>query len=132
MSKKSTMPRDVDIVTVLSPDTALAGNLSFESSLMIRGSFEGDIDAKGSLYIHEGATVVAGKVRASNIFVAGTVRGDIEAVDKVELRPNARVHGNVRSAKLRIADGVIFEGRCEMLRNGESFDPFAQKHAETT
>ncbi|HAE22089.1 MAG TPA: hypothetical protein DCG47_07175 [Spirochaetaceae bacterium] len=132
MSKKTAIPRAIDVVTVLAPDTSLSGTLCFDTSLMIRGNFDGDIDAKGVLYIQEGATVRAGKVRASSIFVAGTVRGDLEALDKVELRPNAQVHGNVRSAKLRIADGVIFEGRCEMVRNGESFDPFAARSASSS
>jgi cytoskeletal protein CcmA (bactofilin family) len=92
---------------------------------MIRGRFDGDIDAKGALYIDEGASVNVGRIRAMSIIVAGSVRGDLEAVDKVEFRSSAQVRGNVRTAKLRIADGVLFEGRCEMVRDGAGFDPFA-------
>jgi cytoskeletal protein CcmA (bactofilin family) len=58
------------------------------------------------------------------------VRGDLEALDKVELRSAAKVHGNVHSAKLRIADGVLFEGRCEMVKSSTAFDPFAIKTEE--
>lgn len=130
MPKKPHATRGEDVVTVLAPDTSLSGSLSFDTSLMIRGSFEGDIDAKGVLYVQEGASVNAGKIRASNIYVAGTVRGDLEAVDRIELKPSAKVYGNVRSSKLRIADGVIFEGRCEMLRSAEAFDPFAERREE--
>ncbi|MBN1520026.1 MAG: polymer-forming cytoskeletal protein [Spirochaetales bacterium] len=127
MSRKSTIAKAVDITTVLGPTTSLSGTLSFESNLMIRGQFEGDIDAKGALYIDEGATVNAGRIRAVSIFVAGSVRGNLEAADKVELKPNAQIRGNVRAARLRIADGVIFEGRCEMIRSSDAFDPFAAK-----
>lgn len=127
MAKASIARNGAEITTVLGKGTMLSGTLRFETSLMIRGRFEGDIEAKGDLYIDEGAQVSAGKVKALSIVVAGAVRGDLEAVDKVELRSAAQVHGNVRSAKLRIADGVLFEGRCEMVKNSAAFDPFAAK-----
>ena len=130
MAKKSSIARESELTTILGPGTALTGKLSFESNLMIRGSFEGDIDAKGALYIDQGATIKANKIKAMSIFVAGSVIGDLEALDKVELKPSAQVRGNVRTSKLRIADGVIFEGRCEMIGNREGFDPFGHRPKE--
>lgn len=132
MAKASIARNGVEITTVLGTGTMLSGTLRFETSLMIRGRFEGDIESKGDLYIDEGAQVSVGKAKALSIIVAGSVRGDLEAVDKVELRSAAQVHGNVRSAKLRIADGVLFEGRCEMVKNSAAFDPFAPKTEERT
>jgi len=125
MPSKSAIKNGADITTVLGAATSFSGTLRFDSSLMIRGNFEGDIDAKGALYIDEGATVNVGRIKAMSIVVAGSVRGDLEAVDKVEFRSSAQVRGNVRTAKLRIADGVLFEGRCEMVKDGDAFDPFA-------
>jgi cytoskeletal protein CcmA (bactofilin family) len=43
--------------------------------------------------------------------------------------PSAKVYGNVRTAKLRIADGVIFEGICEMIRDPAAFTPFSPAEA---
>jgi len=117
MPRQSAINRGLDITTVLGASTGFSGTLRFDSSLMIRGSFEGDIDAKGALYIDEGAVIKAGKIRAMSVLVAGSVTGDIEAADRVEFRASAQVRGNVRTARLRIADGVIFEGRCEMLQD---------------
>lgn len=117
MPRQSSINRGLDITTVLGASTGFSGTLRFDSSLMIRGSFEGDIDAKGALYIDEGAVIKAGKIRAMSVLVAGSVTGDIEAADRVEFRASAQVRGNVRTARLRIADGVIFEGRCEMLQD---------------
>ncbi|MBN2875576.1 MAG: polymer-forming cytoskeletal protein [Spirochaetales bacterium] len=105
--------------------TSFSGTLKFDTSLLIRGTFKGDIEARGALYIDEGATVEAGKIRAMSIVVAGSVHGDLEAADKVEFRSSAQIRGNVKTTKLRIADGVLFEGRCEMVKDGETFDPFA-------
>ena len=130
MPRQSSINNGVDVTTVLGATTSFSGTLKFDTSLMIRGRFDGNIEAKGALYIDEGATVNVGRIKAMSIVVAGSVHGDLEAVDKVEFRSSAQVRGNVKTAKLRIADGVLFEGRCEMVRDGNAFDPFAPK-AET-
>jgi len=127
MPRQSSIKNEAEATTTLGPTTSFSGSLHFDTSVMIRGTFEGDIDAKGVLYIDEGATINVGRIRAMSVIVAGSVRGDIEAVDKVEFRSSAQVRGNVRTARLRIADGVLFEGRCEMVHDGEAFDPFARK-----
>lgn len=132
MPRQAAIKSGSDSTTVLGPTTSFSGTLKFDSSLMIRGKFEGDIDAKGALYIDAGATVNVGHIRAMSIIVAGSVRGDLEAADKVEFHSSAQVRGNVKTAKLRIADGVLFEGRCEMVRDGAAFDPFADRTDTTT
>jgi len=126
MAKKYGIKTVDNITTILGPDTSLSGTLRFTSSLMIRGKFEGNIEAKGSLYIADSADIKAGTIKALNIVIAGTVSGDVEATDKIEMQSSARVRGNIRTAKLRMADGVLFEGNCEMLSDSVSFDPFAQ------
>ncbi len=122
MPKHTTLQKGLDVTTVLGASTGFTGTLRFDSSLMIRGRFDGDIEAKGALYIDEGAVVKAGRIRAMSVFVAGSVTGDIEAADKVEFRSTAQVRGNVRTARLRISDGVLFEGRCEMLQDRQESD----------
>lgn len=116
-----------EISTILGRETGFSGKLKFQDSLMIRGNFEGEIDAQGFLHIDEGAEVRAGVIRASSIVVGGIVHGDLEAADRIELLPSAKVYGKIRTTKLRIADGVIFEGRCEMIRNPSDFNPFAPR-----
>jgi cytoskeletal protein CcmA (bactofilin family) len=93
------------------------------------GKFTGKIDSTGFLFIENGAEVEAEQIKASTVVVAGLVRGNIEAADRVEMLATAKVYGNVRTTKLRIADGVIFEGRCEMIRSGETFNPFTAQGA---
>jgi cytoskeletal protein CcmA (bactofilin family) len=123
---------DVPIIaTTLGKETAFAGTLRFKDSLRIKGVFEGEIDAMGRLYIDADAIVNARRIRATNVVVGGTVRGDIEAADRLEMLPSAKVYGNVRTAKLRIADGVVFEGTCEMIRDPGAFNPFAATTASS-
>jgi len=51
--------------------------------------------------------------------VKGTVRGNVEALARLEIHDNGKLYGNIRTAKLKIADGVVFEGKCEMIKPDE-------------
>jgi cytoskeletal protein CcmA (bactofilin family) len=113
------------IATTLGRETSFSGTLKFKDSLRIQGKFEGEIDSMGRLIIDSEAVVNARRIRASSVVVGGVVHGDIEAADRLEMLPSAKVYGNVRTSKLRIGDGVVFEGKCEMIRDPLAFDPFA-------
>jgi cytoskeletal protein CcmA (bactofilin family) len=103
------------IATVFGKETQFFGDLTFKKSLQINGTFEGEISSGGFLVIGEGAVVKA-NINAKVVIVNGTVYGNIEAREKLEIQPNGKVFGNIRTAKLKIADGVIFEGSCEMIK----------------
>lgn len=103
------------IATVFGSDTQFFGDLSFKKSLQINGTFEGEISSGGYLVIGEGAVVKA-NINAKAVIVNGTVYGNIEAKEKLEIQSKGKVYGNIRTAKLKIADGVIFEGSCEMIK----------------
>ena len=60
-----------------------------------------------------------------SVVVGGTVRGNIEATEKLEMLSTGKVYGNIRTAKLKIADGVVFEGKCEMIRNPQAINIFS-------
>ena len=115
------------VATTLGKETSFSGTLKFKDSLRIQGKFEGEIDSMGRLIIDDEAVVNARRIRASSVVVGGVVHGDIEAFDRLEMLPSAKVYGNVRTSKLRIGDGVVFEGKCEMIRDPSGFDPFAPR-----
>lgn len=110
--------------TRLGVSTQLNGKLKFKDSLRVSGSFEGEIESDGFLYVDAGAVVKA-DIRARSVVLGGTVRGNVFASERVEMLPSAKVYGNVRTARVRIGEGVIFEGQCEMIRNAASVDVFA-------
>jgi cytoskeletal protein CcmA (bactofilin family) len=116
---------EIEIRTTLGKETVFMGTLRFTESLKIDGRFEGDIDATGFLFISPDAEVRVQRIKASSIIVGGTVYGDMEAADKVEFLPSAKVYGNVKTSRLRIADGVVFEGSCEMIRSASAVDIFS-------
>ena len=62
--------------------------------------------------------MVTGPIKAASVIVAGKVRGDITASQRIELRFSAKVLGNLSSNVLIVHDGAAFEGHCAMQSEG--------------
>jgi cytoskeletal protein CcmA (bactofilin family) len=112
MSKKENT--DNSEIVVLGKTTSFTGILKFETTVRIQGSFKGTIEASGALIVDKDATVEADHITVSSLTVYGSISGTVHAVDKVDMMSGAKVHGDVSASRLRIADGVLFEGKCKM------------------
>jgi cytoskeletal protein CcmA (bactofilin family) len=112
------------ISTTLGKETAFNGIMRFKNSLKIDGTFTGEIVSSGFLYIENGASVTA-NIRVGSIVIGGTVKGNVEALEKLEMLTTGKVFGNIKTAKLKIADGVVFEGKCEMIKNPQAVNIFS-------
>ncbi len=99
----------------------ISGKLSFEGPARIDGEVDGEIVAKESLMIGEMATITA-QIRAASIVVAGKVSGDITGSQRIEIRPSAKVAGNLAAPVLVIQEGALFEGHCTMQPEGARED----------
>ena len=104
------------IKTILGKSTVFNGRLTFKDSLKVNGQFIGEIAAQGVLIVGENAVVQA-NVEADTVVVLGTIKGDVIAGNKVEMEPTGRVYGNIQTRKIKISDGVIFNGQCKIIRD---------------
>jgi len=119
------IPRPLDeIRTTLGSETLFNGTMKFSESLKVNGRYEGRIESSGFLYIEVGAEVSA-SLKVKSVVIGGTVKGDIEADQEVEILETGKVYGNIRTARLKLADGVVFEGKIEMIRHPEAIDVFS-------
>ncbi len=91
----------------------ISGKLSFDGPARIDGQVDGEIHAKESITIGESAVLTA-QIRAASVVVAGKLSGDIVATQRIEIRPMAKVLGNLTSPVLVIHEGALFEGHCAM------------------
>jgi len=105
---------DADFDTILSSDIDFTGVLRFEKPFLIRGKVSGEINATGLLVIDENATVNA-NINALRVLIRGTVKGDVTAVEKVEVTVTGRLAGNVTAPEILMETGCIFNGRCTMV-----------------
>jgi cytoskeletal protein CcmA (bactofilin family) len=115
---------------VFGDTTSFNGHLKFKNTLKIQGKFKGTIEAEGSLIIDKGAVVETDRISVSSLIVYGAVSGSIHAADKVDMLPGAEVRGDVKAARLRIADGVLFEGQCGMTSTGKDVEIFSRPTEE--
>lgn len=69
--------------------------------------------------------MIDGDIRVRSVVIAGVINGNIEATEMLEMKQSGKVFGNVRTARLKIAEGVLFEGRCDMMKDPENVDVFS-------
>jgi len=114
MAKREGKKKDKTEVVVLGKTTSFTGLLKFATTLRIQGNFRGTIDASGDLIVDKEAVVDADHITVSSLTVYGHISGTVHAQDKVDMMSGAKVQGDVSASRLRIADGVLFEGKCKM------------------
>ena len=117
-------------VVVFGNETSFNGFLRFKESLCIQGRFKGTIQASGDLIVDKGAVVEVDHISVSSLIVYGTVIGAVHAIDKIDMFPGAEVRGDVSAARLRIADGVLFEGQCSMTGISKDVEIFSRPTEE--
>lgn len=106
--------RDYPTITRLSNTSEWSGTMRFKTSLRIDGNYEGKIDAEGLLVIGPHAKI-KGDIICDEVIVGGEIHGNIHARRRLELFETARVYGDIKTPQLKMEDGVIFQGKCEML-----------------
>jgi cytoskeletal protein CcmA (bactofilin family) len=124
MSKREVKKKDKIEIVVMGKTTNFTGILKFSSTILIQGIFRGTIDASGDLIVDKEAVVDADHITVNSLTVYGNISGTVHAMDKVDMMSGAKVHGDVSAARLRIADGVLFEGRCKMTNVEKDIEIF--------
>ena len=93
--------------------TFKAGTLSGVGKLTLNCYFVGHI-ATNDLVIVDEAGNIHGNIEAQNVIIRGNVKGDIEAVEGVNVQTGGVVNGNITCANLEISSGAAFSGECNM------------------
>jgi cytoskeletal protein CcmA (bactofilin family) len=97
----------------LGSQTEFTGKLSFSGTVHLDGNFEGEIISRGVLVVGS-ESVINAHIHSAVLKIAGEVRGDLTATEKIELYPPAKVYGNIMTPSLVVEEGVLFEGTCRM------------------
>jgi cytoskeletal protein CcmA (bactofilin family) len=116
-----------EILTWLGKDSYFEGKLSLKHSLRIDGKLKGRLETTESLTVGRDGEINGDEIDVKNAVIGGTVIGKIVATGKVTLEANSVFRGEMRTKKLVIHDGAIFEGQCSM-----SDKPMSDKPVEST
>lgn len=102
-----------DIKAFLGKGSEFEGKLTFHETVRIDGSFKGHIISTGTLIIGDTAAVFA-EIEVGTALISGNVEGNIIAKERLELHPPAKVTGSLRTPKLIVKEGAIYDGNCQM------------------
>lgn len=102
-----------EISAIIEEGCKFEGNLSFNGVARIAGVVNGSIFSNDTLIVSEGAVVDA-DINANIVLISGTVKGDIKASSRVEIRRPARFEGVITAPSLIVEEGVIFHGTTKM------------------
>ncbi len=99
--------------TVIGAKTRIEGTVSGSDRLVVHGEVAGDINMDGTVVVEADGRVRA-EVQADEVSVLGSVDGFLVGRQKVEILPDGRLVGDVRTARILISDGAVFRGRVDM------------------
>src|SRR5580693_8557964 len=101
---------------VIGKSVVVKGQIISREDLTIDGEVEGTVE----LQEHRLTIGPNGKVRASvkarELVVLGTIHGNVETTDKIDIRKEAKLVGDIRTARIVIEDGAYFKGNIDIVR----------------
>ena len=109
----------------------IKGELSGSEDLTIEGHCEGKIELRDNVLTIGPNGKIRAEVFAKSVIVLGEVVGNVTASEKVDIRDNGSVDGDIISPRVAIAEGAHFRGSVDMQRAGQKGAP-AIKPASTS
>jgi cytoskeletal protein CcmA (bactofilin family) len=96
----------------------IKGDLSGSEDLTIEGQVEGKIELRQNVLTIGANGKIKAQVFAKIVVVQGEVTGNITATERVDIRDNGSVDGDLSAPRIAIADGAHFRGSIDMQRSG--------------
>ena len=101
---------------VLGKSVIVKGQIFSREDLTIDGEVEGTVELQEHrLTVGPNGKVLA-SIKAREIVVLGTIHGNVETTDKIDIRKEAKLVGDIRTARIVIEDGAYFKGNIDIVR----------------
>ena len=132
----TTTPRPVATTTAdqatIGKSLVIKGEVTGSESLYIDGRVEGSINLSGNRVTVGRNGVVAANINAREIVVLGKVRGNLTASDRVDIRSDGSLTGDVVAARISIEDGAFFKGGIDIRKAGQKANGEETKSASSS
>src|SRR6476646_932647 len=94
----------------------IKGQIFSREDLIVDGEIEGAIELNDHrLTVGPNGRVRAG-IKAREIVVLGSIDGNVEALDKIDIRKDAKLVGDIKTARIIIEDGAYFKGSIDIVK----------------
>jgi cytoskeletal protein CcmA (bactofilin family) len=101
---------------VIGKSVMIKGQIFSREDLTIDGEIDGSVELnEHRLTVGPNGKLQAG-VKAREVVVLGTIHGNVEASDKIDIRKDAKLVGDIKTARIVIEDGAYFKGSIDIAR----------------
>lgn len=101
------------ILNIIGQGTRITGDLTSNGDFRVDGAIEGNVKVSQRLVIG-GTGKILGNIESDSATVAGHIKGNITVKNVLELKPSAKIDGDIITNKMVIEAGAQFNGRCTM------------------
>ena len=108
-----------DVVSI-GKSVVIKGELNGSEDLTIEGHVEGKIELRDHVLTIGPNGKIKGELFAKSVVVLGEVIGNVTASEKVDIRENGSVEGDITSPRVAIAEGAHFRGSVDMANKGKA------------
>src|SRR5215831_118891 len=116
MNEPSFEPRGSSTSAALGKSVIVKGQIFSREDLTIDGEVEGTVECQEHRLTIGANGKVRATVKAREVVVLGTIHGDVETSDKIEIRKEAKLVGDIKTARIGIEDGAYFKGNIDIVR----------------
>ena len=92
------------------------GQIYSREDLYVDGDVEGTIELQEHRLTIGPNGKVHSSVKAREVVILGNVQGNVDASDKLEIRKDARLVGDIKTARIIIEDGAYFKGSIDIVK----------------
>ena len=101
-------------LALLGPTIVVKGEITSDEDLQIDGRVEGPVSLRGHRLTVGRSGELSSEVTAREVIVYGNVSGNLRARDRVEIKKDGRVIGDIATTRISIEDGAYFKGHIEI------------------
>jgi cytoskeletal protein CcmA (bactofilin family) len=94
----------------------IVGDIFTKEDLNVDGDVEGKIESVDNKITIGTTGRVQASIKAREVVIFGQVQGNVEATDKVDIRREAKLVGDITTARISIEDGALFKGSIDIRK----------------
>lgn len=107
---------DSFVNSIIGEGTTLRGEFNLNGLLRIDGIFYGKVKTNGKVLVGKNG-VAECTIISGTVVIGGKVKGDILATERITLLSTGELIGNIKTPRLVIEEGVVFDGTCEIIED---------------
>ena len=102
--------------TSIGPSISIVGEIYSEEDLIIDGEVQGALEVKDCILTIGPGGKATSNVKAREVIILGEVKGDIDATQKITIRKQGSLVGNIKTMGIVIDDEAYFKGSIDIVR----------------